>query len=172
MRQRHQSEASSSGCCSAGAQLSFLWPFPVSHWCVSPCVLQWPAGETPLSLTVGFASRQESAHGGGVSSGWMCLEGAWEARGGGLCYPPGDNWWHWQEVGDTSCHQLKVRGGISLPTLRSQIMPMYSEHEEMRYGSRTERDSGCNCLLYLRCNKETKMHETRKQRMWDTCFFA
>lgn len=70
-------------------------------------------------------------------------------------------------------HQLKVRGGISLPTLRSQVMPMHSEHEEMRYGSRTECDSGCNCLLcYLRCHKETEKHETRKQRMWDTCIFV
>lgn len=165
---QHQREASSSGCCSAGAQLSFLRPFPVSHWCVAMCA---PAACRRNATVTGWASQVDRSlrMEVGVSSGWVCLEGAWEARGGVVC----GNWWHWQEVGDTSCHQLKVRGGISLPTLRSQVMPMHSEHEEMRYGSRTECDSGCNCLLcYLRCHKETEKHETRKQRMWDTCIFV
>lgn len=121
---------------------------------------------------LGFASRQESARGGGGQLWVGVLRRSLGSKGWWCMLPAGGNWWHWQEVGDTSCHQLKVRGGISLPTLRSQVMPMHSEHEEMRYGSRTVCDSGCNCLLcYLRCHKETEKHETRKQRMWDTSLF-
>lgn len=55
--------------------------------------------------------------------------------------------------------------------LMSQFVPMYSELQETRYGSKAECESGCNYLLYhLRCHKEIKKHEIRKQRMWGTFY--